>query len=118
MNLQSPDKRINAARHALHLTLEDILEKVCALLTPDGVFAILLPYSRSSFFIAHALRLGLYVSKQYIVRPTTKHGYFRSILFLHWHAGPTATEALTIKNMDNKYTAEFVAALKDYYLYL
>ncbi len=118
LDLLSPDKKINAARHDESLTLAVLINKVKSLLTEAGSFAVLLPYNRSNYFIQQSLEADLHLSLQYSIRPTPKHDFFRSMLFFERVQKVSKQIALNIKQDNNDYTAAFIDALKDYYLYL
>ena len=117
-DLKSADVSKNAAKHDTTLTLQQLLKVVEALLKPDGVFAILLPYHRLEEFIKQALVLNIFLLEKILLRHTLQHPYFRGVLFFSKVDAPIAIKELTIKDIDNKYTPEFVDLLKDYYLYL
>ena len=117
-DLKSPDDSRNTALHSSELSFEELLSSIQKLLKPSGVFGVLLPYHRASYFIELAIAAGFYLSKNISVKQTTKHVFFRSILFFSDASAAAVEEVLSIKDEANNYTAEFVALLKDYYLYL
>ena len=117
-DLKSADVSKNAAKHDTTLTLQQLLQAVESLLKPDGLFAVLLPYHRLEEFIKQARTLNIFLQEKILLRHTLKHPYFRGVLFFSKVDALTVTKELTIKNIDNKYTPEFVDLLKDYYLYL
>ncbi len=118
LDLPSPDKKINSARHDESLKLDALINKVEELLSPAGTFAVLIPYTRTDYFIQQSFAAGLQVAVQYAIRPTAKHDFFRSILFLERKQKEVKKIDLTIKQENNVYTPPFIDALKDYYLYL
>ena len=117
-DLKSADVSKNAAKHDTTLTLQQLLNVVEGFLKPDGVFAILLPYHRLEEFINQALVLNVFLQEKILLRHTLQHPYFRGVLFFSKVNAAIVTREFTIKDIDNKYTAEFVDLLKDYYLYL
>lgn len=117
-SLPSPDKTINKARHNHSLNLVHLLSKVNNHLSPSGIFAALIPYDRSEFFIEEASKNGLHLTQQILVKQTFKHKFFRSILFFKRTAAKAEYEEIIIKDIEHNYTAEFTALLKDYYLFL
>jgi tRNA1Val (adenine37-N6)-methyltransferase len=117
-DLQSADKAKNNAKHNTAISLLQLLQVVDNYLAADGFFAVLLPYHRVEYFIEEAVKMGLHLSKQILVKQTFKHKFFRGILFFNRkNAKPEFTEII-IKDSDHNYTPEFAAALKDYYLFL
>ena len=117
-DLKSADVSKNAAKHDTTLTLQQLLEAVEGLLNSDGLFAILLPYHRLEECIKQALVLNIFLQEKILLRHTLKHPYFRGVLFFSKAKVPTKKGELTIKNINNQYTPEFIYLLKDYYLYL
>ena len=117
-HLQSPDNAKNDARHDTSLNLLQLLKVVDTHLTPDGFFAVLLPYQRVVYFIEECRKLGLHLTKQVLVKQTLKHKFFRGILFFTRKESEPELKDIFIKNLDYNYTPEFSAALKDYYLFL
>ena len=117
-DLKSADVLKNAAKHDTTLTLQQLLKVVEGLLKPDGEFAILLPYHRLEECIKQALVLNIFLHEKILLQHTLKHPYFRGVLFFLKVDAPTVTKELTIKDIDNKYTPDFIDLLKDYYLYL
>jgi len=117
-DLQSADKAKNTAKHDTSLNLLQLLQVVEDHLGPDGFFAVLLPYHRVGYFIEESEKKGLHISKQILVKQTTKHNFFRGILFFKRRKTETQFTEIIIKDNEHHYTPEFATALKDYYLFL
>ncbi len=111
-------KNKNFAKHEAALTFIELLNAVVTHLSDTGFFAALLPYHRSSYFIEESNKLSLHLKKNIKVRQTNKHQYFRAILIFSKEEATTQQTELTIKNEAGNYANEFIALLKDYYLYL
>jgi tRNA1Val (adenine37-N6)-methyltransferase len=109
----------NLARHSKELTLAELIVAVDANLSASGSFGILLPYHRTAHFLDLAAAHHFYLREKLLIRQTPDHDFFRAILhFSRSKADPTAETILIIKDDKGHYTEEFVALLKDYYLYL
>jgi tRNA1Val (adenine37-N6)-methyltransferase len=115
----------NLARHSKELTLAELMVVIDANLSPSGSFGILLPYHRSVHFHDLASTYHFSLRAKLSVRQTPGHGFFRTIFHFSRNEegslakeGPVAETTLTIKNDQGHYTEEFIALLKDYYLYL
>jgi len=117
-DLRSSEQKKNIAKHDTSLSLTELIKIAEALLTKDGSFALLLPYHRVNYFIEEATRSGMHLTRQILVRQTAGHDLFRGILFFRRMKSHLENTEIIIKDHDGKYTAEFTAALKDYYLYL
>jgi len=117
-DLLSPDMAKNNAKHHASLTLTRLLLVVDKQLATGGYFAVLLPYHRLDHFIAEALKLGLHLHQQVSVKHTPGHPYFRGILFFSRDKMDPKKSEITIMEAGNRYSIEFTALLKEYYLYL
>jgi tRNA1Val (adenine37-N6)-methyltransferase len=117
-DLKSAVKDKNNAKHDTSLSLLQLLQVVNRQLATTGVFAVLLPYHRVDHFIAESKKMGLYLSKQVLVKQTIKHKFFRGILFFKRTQTEPELSEIIIKDAENNYPPEFAAALKDYYLFL
>lgn len=116
-DLKSGDAKRNAAMHATSLSYEALLAAIGNLLTSDGAFSILLPHDGFQRFRALAEVAGFTLRELLEVRQTTAHGYFRAV-GIFGAAGPLRAAEMAIYNGEHKYTPEFIALLKEYYLYL
>jgi len=117
-DLQSPDKAKNKAKHNSSLTLAQLLRIVDRQLAAEGFFAVLLPYHRVGYFVEEALKQGLFLTRQILVKQTLKHKFFRGILCFKRIEKKLNSKELIIKDLEHNYTPEFSEALKDYYLFL
>ena len=117
-DLKSPHEAVNKARHHTSLDLYQLLKFVDSNLSATGNFAVLLPYQRLDFFIAEAEKNNLYLAQQILVKQTIKHQFFRGILFFKRKQNEPQYQEIIIKELDNNYTTEFAAAMKEYYLFL
>jgi tRNA1Val (adenine37-N6)-methyltransferase len=106
------------SKHSNSLRLNELIIAVAGLLETGGLFGVLLPYSRTEYFEKEAIRAGLFTSEKLLVRHSTKHDYFRAILVLERKQIAVQQSELSVKNITNEYSNEFIDLLKDYYLYL
>lgn len=117
-DLRSPDQDKNNAKHDTSLSLTGLLQVVKTNLSTGGCFAVLLPYRRVDHFIEEAGKHELHLMQKILVKQTDRHDHFRGILFFSRKDVQPVNTSMSIKDMEENYTPEFVAALKDYYLYL
>lgn len=117
-DLQSPDKTKNNAKHDTSLSFKELLKATDSHLEKEGLFAVLLPFHRINYFIDEAVKFGLHIHRQILVKQTPGHEHFRGILFFKREKKQPVHSEIIIKNDEGNYTTGFVAALKDYYLYL
>ena len=117
-DLQSPDNAKNNAKHDTTLNLIQLLNFVDAHLSKEGYFAVLLPYHRVNYFMEEATKTGFYLNCQTLIKHTMKHRFFRGKLVISRNQKEPHRSEIVIKDLEQNYTAEFSAALKDYYLFL
>ncbi|MEO5999248.1 MAG: methyltransferase [Chitinophagaceae bacterium] len=117
-DLHAAEPAANMARHDETLTLDALLSIVSSQLSPEGLFAVLLPFQRYPYCIAVAATFRLFPDIIVPVKQSTHQNYFRSMML--FKKQPTLMleeKELSIKE-GNDYTADFKDLLKDYYLYL
>ena len=115
-SLKSPDTAKTIAKHTQELPFEDLLHFVKQFLTPEGFFYLLLPPSEAEVFRNLALNEKLFPVKelQLFTQPNGKH--LRTIYAYSFQEKPSEKQSLIIRNLDQTYTSEFAALLKEYYL--
>ena len=116
-DLKSDSNQRNLAMHSEALSLDDLLVSIKRLLKADGQFAILLPTHRFIEFEKKALAEEFHLKEKVLVKQTPKHTGFRSMLLFGFEKVVTLEKQLIIKE-NEAYTVDFIALLKDYYLYL
>ncbi|MDH7461141.1 methyltransferase [Chitinophagaceae bacterium 26-R-25] len=117
-DLKSDKHNINLARHDSSLTLSSLLQTCNALLADAGSIVLLLPFHRLADVEKEAKANGLHLVRLLRMKQTTAHSYFRLGAVLRKQPARCVVEDITIKDVSQQYTNEFVELLKDYYLYL
>ena len=118
--LKSGNTKKDTAHHSNELELDDLLDIIKRNInTVPGRFFLLLPYKRYNEAIDLLNKKAAYVITETKVRQSVKHDYFRIILEASFSfITESVIKEISIKDEDDKYTAEFTGLLKDYYLYL
>ena len=117
-DLRSGDQRKNQAKHDTGLSLAELVAMAEKNIAADGILAVLLPHHRVEYFIEEAVNKGFHLNEKILIKQSSTHNYFRGILFLGRKKTGVNESVISIKDDNNRYTAEFIALLKDYYLYL
>ena len=105
------------ARHTTTLSHTDLLQAVKRLLTPKGIFVVILPTTIATNFILKAANLGLYITKRTNVWMRPQKEPTRVLLAFTPIFKVAALEELTIYTATgNSYTPEFRALTADFYL--
>ena len=115
---QSPDGRVNLARHESGLTYDELISGVIKLLQISGSFLILLPTTTDQLFELTALKNGLYLNEKVLVREKKSNSFIRAMCRFSYQRTNTKVHNITIRNADDEYSKKFKDYLKDYYLYL
>ncbi|MFT3933960.1 MAG: methyltransferase [Chitinophagaceae bacterium] len=119
-DLKSVNTRYNFAKHNDGLSLQDLLEVVNKNLSPNGSFAVLLPYHRMEWFQQLAASsYELFVNETLLMRQSLQHPHFRAVLILQRSKSSSIKkEELVIRRSADVYSFGFIQLLKDYYLHL
>ena len=115
-DLKTDNAQKNAAHHSTLLNLDELIDCIKNLLTSNGFFTILLPYSRTDYFLQSAK--DFHLVERVIVKQPANHNYFRSMLLFSKQTCKTVEKGIIIKQNEKEYSTEFIQLLKDYYLYL
>ncbi len=117
--VHSADERERTAKHAIDLTLENLLTHAAGLLSENGKLAILLPYYRKEECLKYAQLLKLYPEQSIHIRQTPRHDFFRyAVIFSFDDTMLSQDLSFSIKNEANQYSETSIALLNSFYLYL
>jgi tRNA1Val (adenine37-N6)-methyltransferase len=108
----------NQARFTDSLYFEELIEGASLLLSESGKFAVIIPYQEEDFFIEIAEEHGLYLLQQCRVKGRPESCYKRSLLLFSKTLTneEVNTEELCIETSRHKYTDEYIALTKDFYV--
>ena len=116
-DLKSPNELKNMSRHNDQLPFSELISGVNILLKPTGKFSLILPSSASIRFENEANLQHLYCQRETIVFPKPDKKPNR--ILLEYGKKPVnskASSSLTIRNIDNSYTKEYIELTQDFYL--
>lgn len=114
--VSSGDSARDMARQNNALPFKELLEGVAQLLHPLGSFAVIIPYKEEVGFIETALGLGLYPNKITNVRGHANASLKRSLLQFTFQDTGVIREELTIAIERHRYTKEYIALVRPFYL--
>ena len=104
------------ARQTITLDHKTLLEQVTKNLADNGRFCCVLPKDIGDLFVKHAKLVGLDCTRTMHVRPKP-HADIARLLLEFTRGGKTQIyENIHIFNQFDKYSAEYIALCKDYYL--
>lgn len=116
-DLLSSKSKKNIALHSTHLSFQELIIATDNHLSPNGSFAILLPYHRLLEF--EMLTKKYFVIRKALIRQTPLHQYFRAFIILSKvKIEHVNIEEIIIADENKEYTSDFINLLSPYYLRL
>ncbi|MDR1756232.1 MAG: methyltransferase [Culturomica sp.] len=114
----TPESSRNTARHCIRFSHEELLKKAALLLTPQGRFSLILPPKEAEELIRKASLLSLFPLRITRVKPTPDLPVKRWLIELSRMPVLPEESELVIEWQRHRYTAEYIALTKEFYLYL
>lgn len=115
-NYSSGDQKRDQARFQEALPFDQLIECSQALLSQNGIFAVIIPFKEEQNFIQLAQSVGLFPLKITRVKGNPNTEIKRSLLaFTRIQQTPLETE-LTIEIERHNYTPDYIELTKDFYL--
>ncbi|KAA6341343.1 tRNA1Val (adenine37-N6)-methyltransferase [termite gut metagenome] len=115
-SLKSPDEQRNTARHDSRLNYSDLLQGVKRLLSPHGVFTLIIPSVAVAKVTTAACDYGLFPFRRLdmITKPggTAK----RTLIAFSYLEQKCREEVLLTEISRQQYTNEYITLIKDYFL--
>ncbi|MDR2919517.1 MAG: methyltransferase [Tannerella sp.] len=115
-SLKSPEKKRNLARHNDALSLPELINVSCSLLSAHGRIALILPYHEKDKLLHYATLNKLYCIRQTNVIPTAGGQPKRLLAELSPQNIYSIPEDLTLEQTRNQRTEEYQILTKDFYL--
>lgn len=117
-HLKSPDIRINQARHATSLTIQELLSISHQMLSEQGMLSILLPDPETKLLIDAAYHYSIHPINQLIIYDHPESPPAAAVTIFSKQPQVFRRESLHIKNEENELSRAFCTLLRPYYLYL
>ncbi|MEX0446978.1 tRNA1(Val) (adenine(37)-N6)-methyltransferase [Xenorhabdus sp. SGI246] len=111
------DEARNQARYTKSLTHQGLLDCVEHMITPEGLFCVVLPYQIGKIFEKMATECGWFTHYRVNIRDRVDKPLHRLLLGLARQEKETQIRELTIRASDGTYSNEFQYMVKDFYLY-
>ncbi len=115
-DFKSEDELRNKARFSDSLPFEDLLNYTSALLSENGQFAVIIPFSEEKKFLDLAKEAGLYPNRITHVKGKEDSPVKRSLIQLSSSESRVQKNQLTIEVSRHHYTREYIELVKDFYL--
>lgn len=115
-SLQPSNAQRAQARHADALPPQQLLQCALLLLKPNGALCVILPTAIATPFAEQAAALGLYRSRELLVRSKPTASPFRTLMQLERHTQGCDRTELAIHTVQGNYSPEFKGLLREFYL--
>jgi len=113
---KTDNEQRDLARFQDALPFEELVEAADVLLSENGIFAVILPFSEEEKFIALAKNLDLFPFKITRVKGRPTSEIKRSLLAFSRSEKAIAIDELVIETERHQYTSEYISLTKDFYL--
>ena len=117
-SLKSPIPKRSIARHTETLQIDDLLFYSSRLLNENGRISLIYPFDYKVQIAQLALSNSLHITRLTNVHPTPSSKAKRILIELSKKECETETNDLTIEKERHRYTEEFTALVRDFYLKL
>ena len=115
---KSGDAARNMARFAESLPFEELIKFVSELLSDEGSFAVIIPYSEEKYFLKLSEKVNLFPNRITRVRGTKNTPLKRSLLQLSFSEKPFSSNELILEVSRHKYTQDYQKMVAPFYLKL
>lgn len=115
-DVSSGDLARDQARQNASLPFEELIEGVAQLLADTGFFSTIVPFDKEAYLLELALGHGLHPQRIMRVKGSPTAQLKRSLIELSFKASPPRMEELTIEIERHRYTPEYIALTRDFYL--
>lgn len=117
-SLRSKQPERNLARHAEELSFNDLVESVVCLLSPKGIFSVVIPIEEQPLFLEIAHTKGLFMQRQLLVRHNDAKPLSRVLMeFGLEQALSTEHSELRLETQTrHELTTEYASLVRDFYL--
>lgn len=114
-SLKSPDARRANARHNTTLSHQELAAAVSQLLTPGGVFDVILPIEVSLAFESIMYYSGLFLKEELILYSTADKPIRKIMSFSRTYSGVFSSASLIIRQDVQHHTQEYIDFTADFF---
>jgi len=113
---KTENEQRDLARFQDAMPFEHLLESVASLLSQNGLFSVIVPFSEEQNFIALASRVSLFPKRVTRVKGTPLSDIKRSLIEFSFSKTDSITSELIIETTRHNYTEDYINLTKDFYL--
>lgn len=111
-----PDPKRSKARHSHDLSFPDLVENISRLLSPEGKFAVVLPFTEGGQFIRLAEGLGFHVCRTMAFKARHGKPIERLLIEFSRTLEEVKSEELVLYARNEDWTDQYRALTRDFYL--
>jgi tRNA1Val (adenine37-N6)-methyltransferase len=112
----SPDIKRNMARNSSSLPFDVLMRNVSLILSSNGSFSVIVPYSEARSIIACGAECGLYLTRRITVSDAPGKPVKRALLSFSKFIKPTEESHIDIRNIDGQYSDAFRSLTDEFYV--
>ncbi|MEZ4801169.1 MAG: methyltransferase [Gelidibacter sp.] len=113
---KSENKQRDLARYVDAMPFRHLIESVSKLLSKDGLFSVIIPFSEEKGFIVLASKEHLFPNRILRVKGSPSSEFKRSLIEFSFTETGAQIEELTIEMSRHLYTEDYIKLTKDFYL--
>ena len=113
-----PDSKRHQARHTVTLPYDELIDATLRLLSTDGSFNVILPFTEGLHFIELARQCGLFCSRQFGFRTKVQKPIERWLLEFRKTETSIETGEIVLYQDNETWSDEYVKLTSDFYLKL
>lgn len=113
---KSDNEQRDLARFADAMPFRHLIESVSKLLSKNGVFSLILPFSEEKDFIVLATKEHLFPKRLLRVKGSPSSDIKRSLMEFTFQENDVEIEELIIETSRHQYTDDYIHLTKDFYL--
>lgn len=113
---KSDNEKRDLARFVDAMPFRQLIESVSKLLSPQGLFSVVIPFSEEKDFIVLASKEHLFPNQILRVKGTPQSETKRSLIEFSFQESSVNPKELVIETSRHQYTDDYIALTKDFYL--
>ncbi|RSK41857.1 tRNA1(Val) (adenine(37)-N6)-methyltransferase [Mangrovimonas spongiae] len=115
-NYKTNSTQRDLARFQDAMPFDHLLESVAKLLSKEGIFSVVIPFSEEQTFIHLALKYQLFSKDILHIKGSPEANIKRSLISFSFNKTETTIDELIIETSRHNYTEDYIALTKDFYL--
>jgi len=115
-SLKPPSPERALTRHTDQLPNADLLDSVKVLLSPNGRFCAIFPFTEGNIIIAQAANYGLFCNRKLYVQTRPSNPVIRILIEFSFEKKKLIEDSISIHTEEGEYTLEYKALTTEFYL--